>query len=440
MTRESKRWAGIIIFALVLLAIVVACAQDDIQEMGVTNLSSLHLEDTGATATPVFMVDQDGAGAIAVFMDAGTPVASIYDGGATNWTGAMDFDSTLDMSNNAISNIGNAGTDFDTDGGLTLAGGFVAAIDVLTVAAAPAAGSGGDLIDLTDTFAIANGSDAMIGFDMNLTGANHTGASNSTIGIDLGLTTPDPQVPETGLLITDADWDYAIDTGDVPIFSSAQVWMEDFFGDTIAAEVVLLSGSDESALDPVIAEAQFGTVAMQAGNSNTNVAADASELALGLHWMADQHSLVYETRIYVDDITTVHICVGMSDVATLEMPFDLTTDTPAANADDFVGFCFDTDATTDEWWFVGVDETVVSTGVLTTGVAPVNGAYQIFRIEIDAGGEDARGYINGTLEGTLTANVIDIDVGLTPIVVINSLVAGTRTLTLDYIYVGAQRQ
>jgi len=133
MTRESKRVVRIIVAAIVLLSLVVACAQRDIQEMGVTNLSSLHLKDTGETATPVFMVNQEGTGAIAVFEDAGTPVASIYDGGATNWTGAMDFDSTLDMSNNAISNIGAAGTDFSATGGLSLAAPLVNAAGTYTL-------------------------------------------------------------------------------------------------------------------------------------------------------------------------------------------------------------------------------------------------------------------------------------------------------------------
>jgi len=70
-------------FLLLILCIAIACGpqQAEIQPMGVTNLDSLHLSDTGATATPVLMVNQDGTGRIAEFQDAGTPVFAIEDGG-----------------------------------------------------------------------------------------------------------------------------------------------------------------------------------------------------------------------------------------------------------------------------------------------------------------------------------------------------------------------
>lgn len=87
MTSKSK-WVGIIV-AVVLVLLVGLYAQSDIQVMGVTNLSSLHLSDDHLTATPVFIANQDGTGAIAIFEDAGTPVVSIYDGGATLFTGLL---------------------------------------------------------------------------------------------------------------------------------------------------------------------------------------------------------------------------------------------------------------------------------------------------------------------------------------------------------------
>jgi hypothetical protein len=258
--------------------------------------------------------------------------------------------------------------------------------------------------------------------------------------VTFSYASPSATVAEKAILISDADWDYAIDTGDVPIFSTAQVWMEDFLGDTLATEIVLLSGSDDVAVDPALSQGQYGLVVIVAGDSNANCAADCSEAALGLHWSADQGSLVFETKLHIDDITTVEMCVGMSDSIGLEMPATFTTDTPAAVADDFVGFCFDTDATTDEWWFCGIDGTTVATGVAVTGVAPANGAFQVLRVEIDAAGEAARGYIDGTLVGTLTANAVTVTDLLSPIAVVQSLTTAARTLTVDYIYVAAQRQ
>ncbi len=84
------------------------------------------------------------------------------------------------------------------------------ATDVFAVKEAPAAGSGGDLVDVTDTFAIANGSDAMVGIDVNITGANHTGSGNTLYGLDLDLTTADANCTEAAIDLTDTDWDYGI--------------------------------------------------------------------------------------------------------------------------------------------------------------------------------------------------------------------------------------
>lgn len=49
---------------------------------GVTNFDSIWLRDTGGTAQPVLRADQRGTGKVAEFMDSGTPVLSLLDGGA----------------------------------------------------------------------------------------------------------------------------------------------------------------------------------------------------------------------------------------------------------------------------------------------------------------------------------------------------------------------
>jgi len=56
-------------------------AETDVQTMGVSNFGSIHLADSGGTATPVFIADQTGAGVIAEYRDASTPVARFPDGG-----------------------------------------------------------------------------------------------------------------------------------------------------------------------------------------------------------------------------------------------------------------------------------------------------------------------------------------------------------------------
>ena len=157
--------------------------------------------------------------------------ASEFDG-ALNVDGAADFDSTVDIAGNVSDGAGTftVADDVLVDGAAdaiqltvqgyttqtTNAGLFVVedsgGTDIFSVSVPPAAGSGGDLVDLTDTFAIANGSDAMIGIDVNLTGANHTGSGNTLVGIDLDLTTADADATESAISIADTDWDYGIES------------------------------------------------------------------------------------------------------------------------------------------------------------------------------------------------------------------------------------
>lgn len=314
--------------------------------------------------------------------------------------------------------------------------------DVFVVAEAPAAGSGGDLVDVTDTFGAMNGSDALIGLDMNLTGANHTGTGNSLVGIDADLTTADAQVSEVAINLNDSDWEYAIDAGAVPIVSTAQTWMEDFFGDVIPDEVVLLSGTDAQAVDPALAQDQYGVVTLVSGDANTDCATDCSELALGLHWSADQGSLIFETRLHLDgSIDNAHLCAGLTDVATLEMPFSIgAADNITSTASNALAFCYTVDAGTAEWFTLGVAGDTDATGNAACGTAPAADTYQVLRIEVDAGGNDARFYINGTLEGTLTANAVTAATLLTPFVTVDTDTTSSITVDVDYIYTSAQRQ
>lgn len=69
--------------ALVGLLLYTSPAQSR-PPLGVTNFDSIHLRDTGPTAQPVLRVDQRGLGKIVEFMDSGTPVYSINNGGGVS--------------------------------------------------------------------------------------------------------------------------------------------------------------------------------------------------------------------------------------------------------------------------------------------------------------------------------------------------------------------
>lgn len=77
-----------------------------VEALGVTNLDSLHLSDSGGTATPVLRVNQTGSGKVAEFLDGGTVVASINNGGSWDGDGAVTLNSTLDVDGNISSGTG----------------------------------------------------------------------------------------------------------------------------------------------------------------------------------------------------------------------------------------------------------------------------------------------------------------------------------------------
>jgi hypothetical protein len=102
------------------------------------------------TATPAMRVNQVGVGRILQIEDASTPVAYINDGGTWGATGAGTLSGALDMSANVISNVGNAGTDFGSNGGLTLAQGLTVSAGGVTVSAGGLGVSG--MLSMTCTY------------------------------------------------------------------------------------------------------------------------------------------------------------------------------------------------------------------------------------------------------------------------------------------------
>ncbi|KKU30641.1 MAG: FG-GAP repeat protein, partial [Candidatus Uhrbacteria bacterium GW2011_GWF2_46_218] len=82
-------------------------------------------------------------------------------------------------------------------------------VDALQIALNQAAGASADGVDITSTIGAQDGSDYYQAIDINITGANHSGAGNSITGIDLDLTTPDADSVETAIDIG-ANWDIGL--------------------------------------------------------------------------------------------------------------------------------------------------------------------------------------------------------------------------------------
>lgn len=283
---KFNKIASIFLVTIIVLLILVSLAFSA-PHFGVTNFDAIHLSYSGGTATPILRVNQTGTGLIAEFLDNGTPVAQIADGGGlTLVTGNYDLDGNdliIDSDGDSVldentddnirltlggatgtfsvltgnAKIGNGTPDttlngedgyvegtFEVDGATRIDGGttinntlFVdaaadsatvraqahttptnpiltiedsSATDVTTFMVAPASAGSADFIDVTDTLPILDGSDTVIGLDLNITGANHTGSGNTITGIDLDLTTADAQATEIAIELSDTDWDTGI--------------------------------------------------------------------------------------------------------------------------------------------------------------------------------------------------------------------------------------
>lgn len=102
----KNKFISIIIFSLMVgiglwVMLTVFPAQSR-PPLGVTNFDSIHLRDSGPTSQPVLRVDQRGAGKVVEFMDGGTPVFSINDGGGIAQTGLETLSGGLSVAPNIV--------------------------------------------------------------------------------------------------------------------------------------------------------------------------------------------------------------------------------------------------------------------------------------------------------------------------------------------------
>jgi hypothetical protein len=202
---------------------------------------------------------------------------------------------------------------------------------------------------------------------------------------------------------------------------------------------VLNKGSDGACADPVIASAKGGIVRLvSAAAAAETVATDGCQIVGKNPWSADMGGLIFEARLRIAAaVTNVQICVGLTDITTLEMPASVAAAAITTNFSDGCVFCYDVAATTDQWYCVGVAADWDAAGNGITDVVPTAAVYQVLRIEIDDH-DNARFYIDGSLVKTLTANAVTIATSLYPTVVVTGNSAA-KTVDVDYILVRAGR-
>lgn len=222
---------------------------------------------------------------------------------------------------------------------------------------------------------------------------------------------------------------------------------EDFLGGSQALSTTIIDGwrsrkgSDGQCVDWTITPAVNGECVGTIGDTTASMAVSGVQLDRGLCWKANQGGLYLEGRIKMSQITLISVFFGFTDqTAALEMPIHsaASANTITTNADDAVGFFFDTSMTADTWWLAGVKATVDATHENTT-FAPVADTYEVFRIELSTLGV-ARFYRNGKEVGSLMTGAVTATVALTPVFAgFNRDTSNTPALTIDYLSIGAIR-
>lgn len=223
--------------------------------------------------------------------------------------------------------------------------------------------------------------------------------------------------------------------------STVELW-DDFVGDVIADQWNLLEGTDSATTDAAILAGGIGGVLrMTTGDAGTGLAADLVQITQALQWQASNGGLAIQARLKLSAITNCYAFIGFTDLATtLEAPIisASSANTITTNATDAVGFMFDTNMSTDNWWMVGVATDVDATAQ-NTGSAPVADTYATFRIELTSGGA-ATFFYNGIQVGTSMSGALTAAADLTPTIAVGKLSgASSITLDADYVHVSMNR-
>jgi hypothetical protein len=223
---------------------------------------------------------------------------------------------------------------------------------------------------------------------------------------------------------------------------SRVVHFSDFVGlvGSVPADWAFTEGTDNTTSDGKITAAVNGEFVLTPGDSAGTIAADGAMLNSALQWKANQGELAFQAKVKLAVITSCSCFLGFTDTLSLEQPIQSASsaDTITTTATDAVGFMFDTNMTTDNWWAVGVANDVDAT-LQNIGYAPVADTYETFRIEITTAGA-ALFFRNGILVSTLMAGAVTPTIALTPVFIVRPLSAAAgRLMTIDYAHISALR-
>jgi hypothetical protein len=231
------------------------------------------------------------------------------------------------------------------------------------------------------------------------------------------------------------------------------VVFDDFDGATLLGTWQVAKGTDGAAANFALNGGLSGTIQGTTGATTTTMAGSGIQIAAHLNLQAQgaagaaaTNDLEFDVKVQTSAITGLCLFVGYtSQVAALQMPIQGAGGGNGftVNNNNCVGFLYDTNMTTQDWWCVGAKAGVAANGI-DCGSGPTAAAWDQFHISIDqlgnanfwrnAGGSILTQPVQMPPSGSITmANAVNPTTPLTPVIAAFSRIAVSKNITADYI-------
>lgn len=225
------------------------------------------------------------------------------------------------------------------------------------------------------------------------------------------------------------------------------VIFDDFDGATLLGTWQVAKGTDGATANFACNGGISGTIQGTTGATNTTMAGSGIQIAAHLNLKAQgagstasTNNLEFNCRVQASAITGLCLFVGLTNqVASLQMPIQGSGAGNAftGNANDAVGFVYDTAMTTTDWWCVGNKAGTLAAGQ-DSGSGPGAATYDQFQISVDQLG-NANFFRNGSQVGVTMANAVTPTVALTPVIAAFDRIAVSKNILCDYIMASMNR-
>ncbi len=209
-------------------------------------------------------------------------------------------------------------------------------------------------------------------------------------------------------------------------------WYDDFLGDTLSTDMWTTS-ADTGCTAAAINVAVGGEAKMLTDTTDD----DRVDMGGAKIWKPSVGAVYAETRLKATTITTIGLNFGMIDASTEAsqvLAFAISTATWTTTPADGVAWAFDTDATTDVWYGIGVATNTDTTAVV--GAAPVAATYEKLGIYISTGG-GATWFQNDQVVGSASAATTATTL-LAPYIGLINRSGAAHDVFVDYVYVTQQ--